>query len=168
MIVIQVNNKYELQMKVWFRAHHIFRKNQVPWYSNHQPPCSTVACHCYYFRVSLAPPLPMLNIYTRKRAGQWRHENNKENNGKRLCLALPHCLYPSRGSILWDSFQSWLTLDSRFAPSQWETALLCNDVSHWLGASLESVLALWGHLFLMSSFWMLLLELAVHKIYTLM
>ena len=27
--------------------------------------------------------------------------------------------------------------DSRFAPSQWETALLCNDVSHWLGASLE-------------------------------
>ena len=23
--------------------------------------------------------------------------------------------------------------DSRFAPCQWETALLCNDVSHWLG-----------------------------------
>ena len=32
--------------------------------------------------------------------------------------------------------------DSRFAPSQWETALLCNDVSHWLGASLESALKL--------------------------
>ena len=31
---------------------------------------------------------------------------------------------------------------SRFAPSQWETALLCNDVSHWLGASLESALYL--------------------------
>ena len=29
--------------------------------------------------------------------------------------------------------------DSRFVPSQWETALLCN-VSHWLGASLESAL----------------------------
>ena len=28
--------------------------------------------------------------------------------------------------------------DSRFAPSQWETALLCNNVSHWLGTSLES------------------------------
>ena len=25
-------------------------------------------------------------------------------------------------------------------PSQWETALLCNDVSHWLGASLGSAL----------------------------
>ena len=31
---------------------------------------------------------------------------------------------------------------SRFAPSQWETALPCNDVSHWLGASLESALIL--------------------------
>ena len=30
--------------------------------------------------------------------------------------------------------------DSRLAPSQWETALLCNDVSHWLGANLESAL----------------------------
>ena len=27
--------------------------------------------------------------------------------------------------------------DSRFAPSQWETTLLCNDVSHCLGANLE-------------------------------
>ena len=25
-------------------------------------------------------------------------------------------------------------------PNQWETALLCNDISHWLGANLESVL----------------------------
>ena len=31
--------------------------------------------------------------------------------------------------------------DSRSATSQWEMALLCNDVSHWLGANLES--ALW-------------------------
>ena len=28
--------------------------------------------------------------------------------------------------------------DSRLVPSQWETVLLCNDVSHWLGANLES------------------------------
>ena len=27
-----------------------------------------------------------------------------------------------------------------FAPSQWETALLCNDVSHWLGTHLDSAL----------------------------
>ena len=30
--------------------------------------------------------------------------------------------------------------DFRFAPSQWETALLCNDVFHWLVANLESAL----------------------------
>ena len=34
--------------------------------------------------------------------------------------------------------------DSRFAPSQWETALLCNTVFHWLGASLESALYPYG------------------------
>ena len=33
-----------------------------------------------------------------------------------------------------------ITADSRFVPGQWETALLCNDASHWLGASLESAL----------------------------
>ena len=33
-------------------------------------------------------------------------------------------------------------VDTRCAPSQWETALLCNDVSHWLGANLESALCM--------------------------
>ena len=33
---------------------------------------------------------------------------------------------------------SYTKADSRFAPSQWETVLLCNDVSHWLGASLDA------------------------------
>ena len=30
--------------------------------------------------------------------------------------------------------------DSRFAPSQWETALLCNDASDWLDANIQSAL----------------------------
>ena len=30
--------------------------------------------------------------------------------------------------------------DSRLAPSQWETSLQSNEVSHWLGANLESAL----------------------------
>ena len=34
----------------------------------------------------------------------------------------------------------WNRNDSMFVPSQWETALLCNDVSHWLGANIESAL----------------------------
>ena len=32
------------------------------------------------------------------------------------------------------------TADSRLAPSQWETSLQSNAVSHWLGANLESAL----------------------------
>ena len=36
--------------------------------------------------------------------------------------------------------QSWF----QFSPSQWETALLCNEVSHWLGTSLESALYVWS------------------------
>ena len=35
--------------------------------------------------------------------------------------------------------------DARFEPSQWETALLCNDVAHWLGTSLESALGRLHH-----------------------
>ena len=35
-----------------------------------------------------------------------------------------------------------LRADSRYAPSQWETVVLCNDVSHWLGANLKSALIL--------------------------
>ena len=34
--------------------------------------------------------------------------------------------------------------DSRFAPSQWETALLSNDVSNWLGTNLESALCIFA------------------------
>ena len=53
---------------------------------------------------------------------------------------------PNKGSLA-ENWKYWSTADvteyradSRLAPSQWETALLCNDVSHWLGASLESAL----------------------------
>ena len=35
---------------------------------------------------------------------------------------------------------SEIRADSRFAPSQWKTALLCNNISQWLGTNLESAL----------------------------
>ena len=49
-------------------------------------------------------------------------------------------------------FMCWLSVqhpihykaDSRLAPSQWETSLQSNAVSHWLGANLESALP-YGH-----------------------
>ena len=36
--------------------------------------------------------------------------------------------------------ECYIRADSWFASSQWETVLLCNDVSHWLDANLESAL----------------------------
>ena len=46
--------------------------------------------------------------------------------------------------ILCNDVSHWLgtnleSISPRFAPSQWETPLLCNDVSHWLGTNLESI-----------------------------
>ena len=49
------------------------------------------------------------------------------------------------GVCLYLSFHSSSRADSRFAPSQWEMMLLCNDVSHWLGANLESALIISGN-----------------------
>ena len=48
-------------------------------------------------------------------------------------------------AVLCNDVSHWLRaslelVDSRFAPNQWEMALVCNDVSHWLGANLESAL----------------------------
>ena len=45
-----------------------------------------------------------------------------------------------RVGVIQDGSVNTFRADSIFAPSQWETALLCNDVSYWLGASLESAL----------------------------
>ena len=48
-----------------------------------------------------------------------------------------HCEMPDV-ALRWRTCQH--RADSKFVPSQWETALLCNDVAHWPGASLESAL----------------------------
>ena len=45
--------------------------------------------------------------------------------------------------------RSFNKADFRFAPNQWEMALLCKDVSHWLGTSLESGLRVKGHNYVM-------------------
>ena len=52
------------------------------------------------------------------------------------------------------SMYTGLRADSRLAPSQWETALQCNAVSHWLGANLESTLShICAKAFVHSSHW---------------
>ena len=51
---------------------------------------------------------------------------------------IKYCFYPAEKMSIHPI--QWNRADSRFAPSQWEMALQSNDVSHWLGASLESAL----------------------------
>ena len=77
-----------------------------------------------------------------------RPANSKEADG--LQTSWQHCLSNGFNVILTAWYNSYATIiiieaaqcraDPRFATSQWETALLCNDVSHWLGANLESTL----------------------------
>ena len=56
-----------------------------------------------------------------------------------FCLGLNVLIVRASAGRLMNKFECHiLRADSRFAPSQWETALLCNNASHWLGASLES------------------------------
>ena len=50
--------------------------------------------------------------------------------------------------------------DSRFAPSQWETLLHSNTVSHWLGASLDSGSGRFENFFLEIVHWWLSLDIA--------
>ena len=64
----------------------------------------------------------------------WRSGTSKWN----LQAPVPDLQMSSRNWTSWQATR--IRADSRFAPSQWETALLCNAVSHWLGTSLESAL----------------------------
>ena len=56
-------------------------------------------------------------------------------NPEQGIMWIPYCQYWKCSSINWTKFQYMHRADSRFAHSQWEMLLLCNDVSHWLGAN---------------------------------
>ena len=69
----------------------------------------------------------MLNKQTIKLPVMWCHQTASSNwwSFKRRAADVSHDLDRA---------------DSRLTPSQWETSLQCNAVSHWLGANLESAL----------------------------
>ena len=92
------------------------------------------------------------------------HENASENIVCEKAAILPRGRWVNTHSIPYHAYRSYICVgkygnigkwqvlnywfyvriamypraDSSFAPSQWEPALLCNDVSHWLGANLDS------------------------------
>ena len=58
-----------------------------------------------------------------------------QHSGLILCLSQAN---EKRRNFVTQSLIGWAqNSNSMFNPSQWETALLCNEVSHWLGAKLE-------------------------------
>ena len=101
--------------------------------------------HCVKYR-SPFPCMFWVSLY------KTRLKLRKINQRMYLCVSTHEVCHPSKeyGSsaqwiaVIWkvQPFQRWICCraDSRFAPSQWETSLLCNAVSHWLGANLESAL----------------------------
>ena len=64
----------------------------------------------------------------------------REPNCACRCPSTKRCLPISRRSADCQIVSSQVRTDSRIAPSQWETSLQSNAVSHWLGAKLESAL----------------------------
>ena len=88
--------------------------------------------------ISLGPsdnkllPEPML---TKLYDIMWHHQGPMCNHWGYICLPLPTCVCVCGLfiPIMW-----YCRADSRLVPSQWETALQSNTVSHWLGANLES------------------------------
>ena len=70
----------------------------------------------------------------------WRRLGMERNTDNRRRMTRSRASW--NGSYITHTYTYADRADSRFAPSQWETALLCNDVSHWLGASPESALCI--------------------------
>ena len=58
----------------------------------------------------------------------------------KITLAINKISSQSKNGLAMSLKKVYYKADSRFSPSQWETALFCNDFSHWLGASLESAM----------------------------
>ena len=58
---------------------------------------------------------------------------------RHMVKVMDSCLINARWYYL-SNADSQSRADSRFAPNQWETAFLCNDVSHWLGTHWKSAL----------------------------
>ena len=62
------------------------------------------------------------------------------------------------GGLVWLQAFVWFILgkcraDSKLAPSQWETSLQSNAVSHWLGANLESAICVSYHIVAYPTYW---------------
>ena len=81
----------------------------------------------------------------------WCHVSYPTDRTTATRLGLLSSLWNPLHSSLFPWLTHWLhtdimiSADSRLAPSQWETSLQSNDVSHWLGANLQNHPWWWWH-----------------------
>ena len=132
-------------------------------------PCSNNICDILkHFRSSKIPAIPLIWPKSpHKHSVTWSYRSGKESGRRsesplwrhqwRSFVFISHAddikreirLYISRlltnqKHWAWDKY-IYTRADSRFASSQWETALLCKNISHWLGTNLESPLHIRTH-----------------------
>ena len=108
---------YQLSLPVDFRHNGLAMRKTAWFYDVSVSLCSIISCA----------------IIIIQNVGVTRHFILQEPGSLWCIWAIFH---PTPCIIYWP----WrpIRADSRLAPSRWETALLCNDVSHWLRAILES------------------------------
>ena len=118
-------------------------------------PCVTPAGLLSWPEDALTPPMCMTSSRT---GGRWAGTTPRYHSTSRSMdtslRGWGRCFiqgYWHQVVILYFLLNLDISADSRFAPSQWETSLQSNAVSHWLGANLELAL---GYSFTFQSiFW---------------
>ena len=91
------------------------------------------------FYWSFVPKVRINNIPALVQIMAWCRSDDKQLSEPMMVSLLPH-ICVTRPQLTEPGWRIHIRADCRFVPSQWGTALLCNDVSHcnWLGASLWS------------------------------
>ena len=114
---------------------------------------SHATCFVLYFPDIITSPCPVLWLTTLKWKmfsfwGNFHHwfitvilTTSSAANDKKFCQNDDHfdSMYVSKRSP-WCESRCISRADCRFAPSQWETSLQSNAISHWLGVNLQSAL----------------------------
>ena len=97
-----------------------------------------------FLSLTTVPGNPGHDWYSKYGTAASMHDSSHPRGRRLIPLTWETPILHSQVSFQQGAFSTNVTkysvrADSGFAPSQWETALLCNDVSHWLGANLDRI-----------------------------
>ena len=112
----------------------------ISWYRLSLRLCAVCAIYQgKILNISIAPVAAvMVNLYGCRRIGLLGGFLSSVGIVQQ-CLLYDRDAGSDHRSVTWTApYLQLCRADSRFVHNQWETALLCNDVSHWLGTRLGS------------------------------